>query len=172
MADPESTDWRPLAWTGYLVSVMLLASLLVATSRILQAPVPVGGLQWRFSLMGFAYGEMPAVVLGWAAATLSCGLLGHRKMARVVAVAQLAFAVLLVAGTGFFVLDFLQIRPNINPRLVGGFDSISIRSGIIGLLGGIVIAAIARSTWAISHGRRGRPRAAKVPPAGGLVSRS
>ncbi len=173
MAASPGEPWRPLAWAGYAVAAMLLASILTNTSQILQATVPPGGLQWRFSLMGFAFAELPSVVMGWAIAALSSGLLGHRRMAHGLSVAQVVFALLLLVGTGFFVLDWLQLRPNVNPTVVHGFDTISISSGVLGALAGACLIGMGVGTWKLggTGWDGGRPKPSKGSPADKLVPR-
>ena len=102
--------WRSLAWAGYPLAALLVATLLADMSESLYATVPFWGIQWRFAIMGFVIGSLPQVVLGFGLATLTSAVLGHGRTARVFSILQSTFALVLIAGTGVFLLDYLQLR--------------------------------------------------------------
>ncbi|MFN2315434.1 MAG: hypothetical protein ABR551_08215 [Gemmatimonadales bacterium] len=170
----QATDtWRPLAWAGYPLAALLLSTLIADTSQILQSPVPTGGLQWRFAVMGFVVGALPAAVLGWGLASITSGILGHPVVARVVSVLEVLFGALLFVGMGVFLLDYLQLRPNVSEAMVGFFDKVSIRSSVVGTLASACIMAIGVSAWRLGDHRweRRRPRSASGTAADKLVRR-
>lgn len=170
----KATDsWRPLAWAGYPLAALLLSTLIADTSQILHGQAPTWGLQWRFAVMGFVVGALPAAVLGWGLASVTSGVLGHRIVARVVSILEVLFGALLFVGIGIFLLDYLQLRPNVTEEMVGFFDRVSVRSGAVGLLASACIMAIGVSAWRLGDHRwtHSRPQTTSVSAADKLVRR-
>ncbi len=165
--------WRPLAWAGYPLAALLVATLLADMSESLHSTVPFWGIQWRFAIMGFVIGSLPQVVIGFALATLTCAVLGHGRTARTLSVLQILFALVLIAGTGIFLLDYLQLRPNVDPNAVAYFDRVSVRSSVIGVVAGLAIFAVAAGSWQVAGASRNapRPRNTGASPADKLVPR-
>lgn len=165
--------WRPLAWAGYPLAALLVMTLVADMSESLHSTVPFWGIQWRFAIMGFVIGSLPQVVLGFALATITSAVLGHGRTARTFSVLQIIFALVLIVGTGIFLLDYLQLRPNVNPDSVAYFDRVSVRSGVTGALAGVFIIAVAVGSWQVARDSRNvpRPRPTGASPADKLVPR-
>lgn len=128
------------------------ALLLGPTTDLLVATYPWSPdlISWRFGALGLLGNALilPTIAVGVAAIT--AGVLGHRRVLRSIAVAAAVGSVLLVAGLVMLMLDALQLRSNIRPDALAGYDFGALRVGVNYLLASALGLWIAFSGWITS----------------------
>jgi hypothetical protein len=75
-------------------------------------PLNPGSMSWRFGVLGLLMKSLLVPMMGLAFATLIAAFLEQRRMLRFLSVVGLLAAVLIVACTVTFALDFMQLRPS------------------------------------------------------------
>ena len=73
-------------------------------------PLTFGDLRWRYGAVGLLSGFLLTSLLGMALAVLTAVALRHRRVLAVLFALNVAAAVVLLAVTGLFGLDVLQVR--------------------------------------------------------------
>lgn len=167
----NATRTRPLLMALYLVAAALLLPSLMEF-MLVSFPYRPGAAQWRFGAVGLLFNSVLASpIIAFAVAAFAAVQLGHRTVARVIAIIAFVIAALLVIAGPFFVLDFLQLRAQVNPQMKRAFDLTTLKATITGMLMFATILSIGIGAW--KAGGPGAPTKAKargaVKPAQGPV---
>lgn len=118
---------RSFAWTAYLVATLLV--LIPPANVMVQLPAAQwGNVSWRFGFLGLMAGAMLLPILGAFLWMVTARLLDQRRMSRIVGAGTAVVALLLTAMLVLFVFDAIQVRSQINPEMVTGFDAQVIRT--------------------------------------------
>lgn len=147
---------RYLAVPAYLVASLLALFPLVDTALSI-LPLRVGEVSWRFGATGLVSRALMTPLLGVLLAFAVALLLEHRRVLRTISVLMGVAAAALVGAFLLFVLDFLQMRGQVNPQARVAFDVASLVALGKYALGLIVALAFAVAGWKAS--RRGRAAA-------------
>lgn len=154
------------------VATMVLVFFLV-DSVVALWPIQPGLLQWRYSAGGFISGSLVTVtfaLLVYAAVAADAG----PRIRRVMGSVLMAGALFLLATTGLFVLDALQLRPTVLPEMKTSFDATTVR-GIFKLLSGAAVwtllGVIAFRSGAPVGARKERAETMRAQDSGLVVAR-
>ena len=143
----------------------LLLVLLPATDFVSNVwPLQPGDFRWRFGMVGLLSGFLLTPLLGMLVAAAAAMLLQHAGLLRVTAVLCGAGAAVLVLLVGVFALDVIQLRPEVTPTALAGFDFANLRAIAKHLLaaGALVWLALACRQAAAAPATGGvRPRASR-----------
>ncbi len=170
----STTRNRPLMMALYAVALALILPSLMEF-LLVSFPYRLGNVQWRFGAIGLLFNSVLASpIIGVAVAAFAAVHLGHRITARVIAVIALVIAVTLLVAVPFFLLDFFQLRSQVQPQMKRAFDFTSLKATLTGALMFVTALAIAIGTWrATSAGTTAKARArgpvAAKPAQGPLV---
>lgn len=131
----------------YAVAALLVGLSLVDYASNVWPPL-LGEVRWRFGAIGLFANFLLTPLLGMWLAALVAQLMQHRRAARVIAVADLAAALLLVILSVEFVLAGLELRPReVPPAAVWTFN-VGIAKGVLkyllvsGVLGWLSLAGL------------------------------
>lgn len=129
----QTCERTPLAWLGYGLALMLIIGPAMDFS-VATYPWSPATVSWRFGALGLLGNALilPTVAVGILAIT--AGSLSHRRFLRLIAVAALFGAVALTVGLLMLALDTLQLRRNVRPDILPGFDFGALRVGVNYLL--------------------------------------
>ncbi len=105
----------------YLVAALLVVTPVMDTLTNVW-PLAFGDLRWRYGAAGLLSGFLLTSLLGMALAVLTAVALRHRRVLAVLFVLNVAAAVVLLAATGLFGLDVLQVRVTVPMESRGLFD--------------------------------------------------
>lgn len=100
---------RAVAGTLYLAAVVILVDQVAILAASIY-PLAPDSVNWRFGAIGLAAGRATPFLIGDLLLLAAGFLAGHRGFLRVLAVAHVLMAVLLLGGLGMFSLDTLEIR--------------------------------------------------------------
>lgn len=117
-----------------------------------------GAAAWRFGVFGLIVSRTSALVAGDVMLLASLWLLGSRVGLRIAGVMHLLVAAALVAGTGSFALDVLQLRKSIPPAASRQFTLSVLRAGALALGGVVVLGWAGVASIRAARGRKSRPR--------------
>lgn len=113
---------KPLALSAYLVGMLLI--LLPFGEAILSTqPFTPTSLPWRYGATGIMSSALLTPMLGLLLIAMVAALLEHRRVLRTAAVLSLAAAVVLLAASGLFALDAIQLRAQVIPAARGSFQT-------------------------------------------------
>ena len=169
----QSAKSRALAKVVYLVGIVLILNPL--TDAIISAGTPQwGNVQWRFGAAGFLMNALLLPIVGATAILVVAHVQGSFRVQRAVAVVSGVAGIALVLTLVLFLLDALQLREIVQPRILRRFDATMIRMLITDLLLAAALFALARTGWRISRTSRHLRSAAatadllvvSVPPSG------
>jgi|GEM_PF-3961349 len=138
---------RPMLMALYLVA---LAFILPSLTEFMLVTLPYrfGTAQWRFGAVGLLFNSVLfSPIVGLSLAAVVSVMLGHRTIARVVAVLAALMALFLVLAVPLFTLDFLQLRAMVNPQAKRPFDLTSLKATLTGLLMAATALSVAIATW-------------------------
>lgn len=105
----------------YLVAALLVVTPLMDVLTNVW-PLAFGDLRWRYGAVGLLSGFLLTSLLGMALAVMTAVALRHRRVLSVLFVLNVAAAVVLLAATGLFGLDVLQVRVTVPMENRGLFD--------------------------------------------------
>lgn len=154
-AGPNRTLLILLGAAGALIMLDQGADL-VAT--LVSQRLDPGAVAWRFGVFGLAVSRTSALVAGDVMLLASLALLGWRTGLRMAGVMHLLVAAALVAGTGSFVLDVLQLRKTIPPAAARQFTLAVARAGAIAIAGIVALVWAGVASIRAARGRSGRHR--------------
>jgi hypothetical protein len=117
-----------LAAPLYFIALLLIVTPLIDLALNI-APFRFGEIRWRYGTAGLLSGFLLTPLLGAVVATAAAMMLGQARMVRVIALVNLAAAVLLLGVAGLFVLDALQLRGFTPPDELGIFDISVLKAG-------------------------------------------
>ena len=153
---------RQLLHAGYAIGLVLVFLPILETFGALWPPRPdVTG--WRFGATGIFFTFLAMAPLGLLLALAVGSVLRHRIALRALAFFSLLFALLIAILFGSFSLDFIQVRPMIQPRVRGGFDMAAVKatlSAIFSLVSCMILAVAGlreARDLAVRQARRPRP---------------
>jgi len=142
---------------SFIASLYLMAALLVlvplaeATSSVW--PFRPGEVIWRYGAAGLYSRVLVTPLLGVLLASGTAVVFKHARTLRVFSVAAFAGALVLALWSGLFVLDALQMRPQVHPAGLAPFYAASLqalaRMGLCAVLAGL----IARGAWVMSRSK-------------------
>jgi hypothetical protein len=152
-------------WTAvYAVAVLLIASPLL---ELLGAVLPVrpSEVSWRFGTFGLLANSSVTPILGLATALAAGVTLDHSRFVRLLAIAEIALALLVILGLALFALDFLQLRHAVTAQARASYDGGSLRAAVnaalaaatLAVLGAAGLRATARGAGRAQPGRGGPP---------------
>jgi hypothetical protein len=120
MADQTAEKYAPLTAASYIIALLLV---LFPLGDFILAAVPTAnrGIAWRFGALGLLSGALFIPTVGIVAALTVAVRQVHRGVMRTIGVVAAVIAVLLLAATILFILDTLQMRPQVNPVQRGRF---------------------------------------------------
>ena len=148
--------------------IALLLVLLPATDFISNVwPLQPGDFRWRFGMVGLLSGFLLTPLLGLVLAAAAAMALEHAGLLRVTAAVCSAGAALLVLLVGLFVLDVIQLRPEVTPAALAGFDFANLRAIVKHLLGAVALGWLGLACWKAALA----PRAASAGAATGTAAR-
>jgi hypothetical protein len=142
--------FKSFGWPAYLTfSLLIIFPLLDAFLTVW--PIRAGEVSWRFGAVGiFSRALMTplfALVLAYAVALA----LEHRVMQRVISVFAGIGALCMLAASGFFILDAVQMRTQVQEQMKTAFDVASVVA-----LGKITIVAIVAIVLCVAAFRSAR----------------
>lgn len=155
---------RPLLLALYGVALAFVLPSLMEFALV-TFPYRIGAANWRFAAAGLLYNSVVVSPLfGLGLAALSGYFLEQRAVLRTVSILAFFLSALLLISFPFFILDFLQLRQQVNPAGRQAYDFVSLKAAITG--GIMALAAIGlgigawRSTPPAITGARARKAAA------------
>ena len=111
-------------------------------------PYRPAAAQWRFGAFGLLFNSVAFLpVVGISLAVFAAVMLGHDRTTRVLAVLLGLFALVLLVVFPLFVLDFLQVRPQVNPATRPAFDYTSLKAVLTGGMMFVAAAAVSIAGW-------------------------
>ena len=117
--------------------ILLLAPIVDVVTRVL--PLRGWDVGWRFGALGMAFDSMITSLLGVALLITVAAFLGHVKTRRSLGALALFGGVCAVASIGLFSLDYLQLRSEVDPRTLGGFDLAALKALFEGVLATVAL---------------------------------
>ncbi len=126
--NPQSL--RPLLKALYPIGALILVSSL-ADPIVQTWPFRFGELRWRFGAVGLATASALGVIFALVWMMGVAALLGHRRALRALSVTHMVLGGLMLAVLALFVLDFLQVRAMVDPRMRGSLDATVLKSMLI-----------------------------------------
>jgi hypothetical protein len=114
MPDRRRSVLQHLAWPNYFVALILIVLPFVDLLTNVW-PVRVSALEWRYGTLGLLSAFTLTPLLGIVLAVASAAVLDHRVVQRILGIMNLLGAVALVVVVVLFALDWLQMRPSIEP---------------------------------------------------------
>ena len=167
-SSPElSPQHRPLVAALYAVALALIFPTAVEFVLV-SLPLKPGDPRWRFGAMGLLFNNVGLLpLLGLTLAAFASVRLDHRVVARAVAVLLFLLGLGLLVALPLFALDFLQLRPDVNPNMARTVDLTSIKAMIAGLILCIAAFTMGMGTWRAASGMAARAR--EVARRGGIV---
>lgn len=126
--NPESL--RPLLKALYPVGALILVSSL-ADPLMQTWPFRFGELRWRFGAVGLGTASALGVIFALVWMMGVAALLGHRRALRALSVAHLVLAAGMIAVLALFVLDFVQVRAMVDPRMRASLDATVLKSMLL-----------------------------------------
>jgi hypothetical protein len=130
-------------------------------SRIL--PLRVGDTAWRIGSVGIVALSVPTLVLALLIGGVTAWYLQHRVLLRVMAVACLAAAVVMVGVLPFFALDVLELRRLVQPEARPSFHFAMGRAALTVLLTALLLGWTGWAGWrASAAGSRSVPAREKA----------
>jgi uncharacterized membrane protein YwzB len=134
---------RRLLGLLYLAGLLLLADQVAdLAATLLAKPWLPSEATWRFGAFGLLLTRASVFLLADVMLFTAAIWLGHRKVLRSLGLLHLLVAVLLAAGLGTFVLDWLQVRSQLPEDGRRSFDLAGLRAA------GLAAMALGLSTWA------------------------
>lgn len=106
-------------------------------------PVQLRNIRWRVAMMGQLSGGMMTVLLGFLLAIIVANVLDQLRMQRAMVALSGLMAVVLLGLLGLFVLDVLQLRPDVRPEVRRAFDMVAVQAFIklvLALIGSALFA--------------------------------
>lgn len=143
----SSAPHRSLLAAFYAVA---LALALPSTIEFVLVSLPprLGDTRWRFGAVGLLFNSGSLLpLLGLSLAAYVSVRLDHRLVARLIAVLLVLFGLGLLVALPLFTLDFVQLRPDINPSMARTVDLTSIKAIISGTIFCIAAFAVGLATW-------------------------
>ena len=110
-----------LGWPIYFVAALMIVTPAVDFVTNVWPPNP-GDLQWRYGSNGLLAGFLLTPLLGALLAGLAAHALGHRGMARFIAIFNVVGALLLFAAFVMFSLDVLEYRHAVPAEAISTYD--------------------------------------------------
>lgn len=123
---PLDSD-EALAPPLYALAAFLLAMPAADFLQGIGAPQP-GSVQWRFATIGLLSSYLAMPLVGLALAVVVAAVREHRVVQRILALTNIAGAVMLVCLVALFVLDALQLRSGVPAEARGNMESASLRA--------------------------------------------
>lgn len=123
----------PFLYVGAALLLTDQAFDLVAT--LLAQPVELDSPEWRFGAVGLLVTRASVLLVADVLLFAGAVALDHRRFLRVLGVAHLVLAVLLLAGSAIFVLDAVQVRRAVRDETRRAFDLAAFRAFALTLLG-------------------------------------
>ena len=136
----------------FLVALYAFAVALVLPTALefvlVSLPLRLGDERWRFGAAGLLFNNASLLPLaGLTLAAYASLRLEHRLVARLVAVLLVLLGLGLLVTLPLFVLDFLQLRPDVNPQMARSVDLTSMKAILTGVLFCIAAFAVGLATW-------------------------
>jgi hypothetical protein len=157
-AKTEAAPGRPLLTTGlYLTALALIGAGVANALASATAGAPVA-VRWRYSFFGSVFLHSVFPLMGVALASLTAAIMGHRGVLRGLIVADLLLAVALLAGSGVFALDSLELGAAVIPNRKGGFWITVIRAEAYALGAALLLLILAFSSWKAQREPAGKTR--------------
>ena len=128
-----STSPRLLLIAGYTLALVLVFMPILETFAALWPPQP-GNTGWRFGATGVFFTFLSMAPLGLLVAIAIASIQRHRIALRALATFSILLAVVIAVLFGSFSLDFIQVRPMIQPRVKGGFDAAAAKATVTAIL--------------------------------------
>lgn len=160
----EPANVRPIWKVYYAVAALLIIVPLIEIA-VGGWPFQPGEMAWRFGTLGILFKSLITPLIGLALVIGVAALLGHRRVARALAVLSLVVAFGIAALAVVFVLDYLQLRTTVAASMRGGVDRASLTA--LGMVAVVVPvgAALGVAGWVATrtqHPARLKARAAEA----------
>jgi hypothetical protein len=147
-----------LLTTGLYITALALIGAGVANALASATAGSPAAVRWRYSFIGSVFLHSVFPLLGMALASLTAAIRGHRGILRVLMVADLVLALVLLAGSGVFALDSLQLGSAVVPARKGGFWITVIRAEAYALGAALLLLILAFSSWKAQRAAVDKPR--------------
>ena len=122
-------------------------------------PFRPGEVAWRYGALGLWSRATMTPLIGLVLALAAATLLGHRRVLAFLAWGSLTLALFQIGASAAFVLDTVQMRPQVRPEAAAAFDV----SAVVALVK--ILAAAALLLLVFVQGRRaGRSSKTDAPP--------
>ena len=79
-------------------------------------PFRFGEVGWRYGMVGLLSGFLVSPLMGLILAVIGAAYMGHRRMLRALGILAAVGALVLLALTGLFLLDVIQVQPEVPPE--------------------------------------------------------
>jgi len=138
---------RPLLLALYGVALaFVLPSLMEFV--LVTFPYRVSEANWRFGATGLLYNSVVVSPLfGLGLAAVVAYLLEQRGVLRTVSIIAFVLAVFLIISFPFFILDFLQLRQQVNPNGRQAYDYVSLKAVITGGIMALAAIGLGVGSW-------------------------
>ncbi len=156
---------RPLLYAFYVVA---LAFVLPSLMEFLLVTFPYRGSEasWRFGAAGLFYNSVAvSPIFGLAMASMVAYFLEQRTTLRVLSGVAVFLAALLLLSFPFFILDFLQLRKQVNPAGKDGYDYVSLKAILTGGVMAVAALSVAIGAWRCTTSPRLTARSRKATAA-------
>ena len=142
---------RFLALPGYSVALLLIFFPLLDWA-ISVWPVRAGEVAWRFGATGLFSRVLITPLLGLLLAFAMAVLLEQRRVLRGISILSGLTGLAIVGGVVLFLLDALQMRPQVRPQAKMAFDLTTVVALAKYGLGVLVLSSFGVAAWKSSKG--------------------
>jgi len=165
MTERSTKALDTLAGPLYFLAILLIGTPLVDILANTW-PLHVGLLTWRYGAVGMFSGFVLTPLLGLALACWLAITLGHRVVQRVLIIASLVAAVVLLVAALGFVLDVLQLRHSVPanpPQALWTFEVGAAKALVKHLTAVVALVWLALATRRALRASAGATRTAPAP---------
>lgn len=144
---PSVSNPRPLLLALYGVALAFVLPSLMEFALV-TFPYRFGEANWRFGTAGLFYNSVVvSPIFGLSLAALTAYFLGQRGVMRTVSVISFVLAALLLISFPFFILDFLQLRQQVNPGGRQTYDYVSLKAIVTGFIMALAAIGLGVGVW-------------------------
>jgi membrane-anchored protein YejM (alkaline phosphatase superfamily) len=118
---------RLLLSVGYWIAAMLIVIPLIE-GAVQAWPLTPSAIHWRYGLVGYFANNLPLPLLGWGIAVATATVLKHHVVLRTVIVLSWIGGIVILATSGIFAIDAIQLRNTVNPEIRASFDAASFKA--------------------------------------------
>ncbi len=169
MQSASVSNPRPLFLALYGVALAFVLPSLMEFFLV-TFPYRPGEANWRFGATGLLYNSVVVSPLfGLGLAAVVGYFLEQRAVMRTVAIIAFVIAVFLLISFPFFILDFLQLRQQVNPGGRQAYDYVSLKAVLTGGIMALAAIGLGLGAWRSAPPKLSGPAARKAAAPGKIV---